>query len=63
MIEPISVPDTTTTACAVKPGKRPAYGGSYTPVGIGCDLVSYYEKVPAVEMAVFCKCEMTFLYS
>jgi hypothetical protein len=29
------------------------------PADIGHDLVSYYEKVPAVEIAVFCKCGMT----
>jgi hypothetical protein len=56
MIECISDPYTMTDHAA-KPNKRPIYGGSYMPVDIGHALVSYYKKVPAMEMAAFCKCE------
>ncbi len=60
-IEPITVstvPVSSTASCDPKP-KRTTYGGSYAPADIARDLVHYYEKAPAVEMAAFCKCETT----
>ena len=52
------MPVSSTAACDPKP-KRSTYGGSYLPADVAPDLIQYYDKVPAVEMAAFCKCETT----
>jgi hypothetical protein len=57
-IERLSAAGTTSTS-APKPSKRPSYGGSYMPLNVEHDLVTFYEKAPAMEMAAFCKSETT----
>jgi hypothetical protein len=61
-IEPITVstvPVASTAARDPKPKRSSTYGGSYLPADVARDLIQYYIKAPAVEMAAFCKCETT----